>query len=207
MKSLILLGGGGHCLSVLDTIHRINTYDEIIILDRPSQIGKKISCYAISGSDEQLPALYQKGYRDLFITVGSVEDTSLRRRLSVIAGQLGFNLINVIDPSAVASKENLHGKGIYIGKNVVINAGSVVSDMAIINTGSIVEHGNFIGKYTHIAVGTVLCGDVKVDNDCLIGANATVLQGIHIGEKCIIGAGSLILKDVPPFSKVFGKFG
>jgi len=37
-----------------------------------------------------------------------------------------------------------------------------------------------------------------------IGANATILPGITIGEKAMIGAGSVVTKDVPPDTVVFG---
>ena len=53
-------------------------------------------------------------------------------------------------------------------------------------------------------MGSVLCGDVEVGPDCLIGANATVLPGVHIGKNSIIGAGSLIYRDVSSGSKIYG---
>ena len=37
-----------------------------------------------------------------------------------------------------------------------------------------------------------------------IGANATILCGITIGEGAMIGAGSVVTKDVPPFAVVVG---
>ena len=40
-----------------------------------------------------------------------------------------------------------------------------------------------------------------------IGANATILCGITIGEYALIGAGAVVTKDVPPFSLVVGNPG
>ena len=37
-----------------------------------------------------------------------------------------------------------------------------------------------------------------------IGANATILAGVTIGESAMIGAGSVVVKDVPAFAKVVG---
>lgn len=39
---------------------------------------------------------------------------------------------------------------------------------------------------------------------CSIGANATILCGIEIGENSVIGAGSVVTRNVPPNSKVYG---
>jgi UDP-2-acetamido-3-amino-2,3-dideoxy-glucuronate N-acetyltransferase len=37
-----------------------------------------------------------------------------------------------------------------------------------------------------------------------IGANATIICGITVGEYALIGSGSVVTKDVPPFSLVIG---
>lgn len=37
-----------------------------------------------------------------------------------------------------------------------------------------------------------------------IGANATILAGVEIGEAAMVGAGSVVTKDVPPYSVVVG---
>tara|TARA_B100000427_G_C15324247_1_gene513932 strand:+ start:90 stop:596 length:507 start_codon:yes stop_codon:yes gene_type:complete len=46
-----------------------------------------------------------------------------------------------------------------------------------------------------------------VKKSASIGANATILCGITIGEYAIIGSGSVVTKDVPPFSLVVGNPG
>jgi acetyltransferase-like isoleucine patch superfamily enzyme len=37
-----------------------------------------------------------------------------------------------------------------------------------------------------------------------IGANATILPGLTIGEKAMIGAGAVVTKDVPPGAVMIG---
>lgn len=43
-----------------------------------------------------------------------------------------------------------------------------------------------------------------VERGASIGANATILCGITIGEGAMVGAGSVVLKDVPPYAVVVG---
>lgn len=43
-----------------------------------------------------------------------------------------------------------------------------------------------------------------VERGVSIGANATILCGITLGEGAMIGAGSVVLKDVPPYAVVVG---
>ncbi len=44
----------------------------------------------------------------------------------------------------------------------------------------------------------------QVSNEVSIGANSTLLPGIHIGRGAIIGAGSVVTKDVPAEATVYG---
>jgi len=43
-----------------------------------------------------------------------------------------------------------------------------------------------------------------VQSGASIGANATILAGVTIGEKAMVGAGSVVTKDVPPHAIVVG---
>ena len=45
---------------------------------------------------------------------------------------------------------------------------------------------------------------ITVENDVWIGAGATVLPGVTIGECSIVGAGAVVTKDVPPYTVVGG---
>ena len=56
MKSkLILVGAGGHCLSVIDTIEQENKFEIIGILDNEKTTGEKILNYPILGNDNLIP--------------------------------------------------------------------------------------------------------------------------------------------------------
>lgn len=204
---LVLIGGGGHCKSVLDTIIRLNTYSEVVITDCKLAAGTGILGCKVVGNDEMLPELFEQGFRDAVIAIGSIKSTDMRRDAFLKAQKVGFNFPDIIDPSAVVAESASIGAGVYIGKNAVVNADTVIDDMAIINTGAIVEHDCRIGKFTHVAVGAVVCGGAELERDILIGANAVVLQGVKIERNSIIGAGSTVLGDIPENSMVIGVSG
>ncbi len=44
----------------------------------------------------------------------------------------------------------------------------------------------------------------KIGHDVWIGANATVLRGVEVGNGAVIGANSMVNKDVPPYAIVGG---
>lgn len=195
-RKIVLMGGGGHCKSVLDTLLQSNDYDDVVITDNNIPKGTKIFGCNVVGNDDILSELLKNGYEYAFVTIGSIKSTALRRMLFAKACELGFNIPNIIDKSAVVSEYAELGGGVFIGKNAVINAEAVIENCAIINTGAIVEHECRVGEFTHISVGAKLCGNVIIDSDCFVGAGSTVIQGIKIGSQAVIGAGSTVIRDI-----------
>ena len=54
-----------------------------------------------------------------------------------------------------------------------------------------------MGDFVEISPGVVLLGRCEVGSYTHIGANATILPGLKLGQHVIIGAGSVVTKDVP----------
>jgi acetyltransferase-like isoleucine patch superfamily enzyme len=48
---------------------------------------------------------------------------------------------------------------------------------------------------------------VRIGSGVVVGAGATILPGVTIGDRAFIGAGTVVTRDVPPRSVVFGNPG
>ncbi len=192
MKKLVLVGGGGHCKSVIDAVIRSHEFDEIVITDASAPVGTKIMGISVVGSDDMLEKLRADGFEYAFVTIGSIKSTTLRHKVVSSLNDLGYKFPVIIDPSAIVSQSAFVGDGTFIGKNVVLNAEAEVGQHCIINTGTIIEHECSIGEFTHVAVGAVICGGCQIGADCLIGTGSTIIQGIQIGSNSIIGGGALV---------------
>ena len=200
-KNILLIGGGGHCCSVLDSIFSLNIYHKIGIID-----SKDLSVLGVPvvGTDDELPQLTREGWNEAFITVGSVGNTMIRRRLYSLVKKLGFYIPSIVDLSATVARTVQIEEGSYLGKRTVVNTGTQIGRCAIINTGAIVEHDCIVGDFTHISPGAVLCGQVFAGNDSHIGAGTVVKQQINIGEKSLIGAGSVVVQNILKNEKAYG---
>ena len=205
IKKLVLIGGGGHGESVIDSIDSANEYEIIGILDQKLEAGTAISGIPVLGTDELLSDLCHQGISYGFIAVGRLGDPRPRIRIYETLKQNGLVLPNIIDKSAVLSQSISLGEGCFIGKGVIIGAGAVLGKGCIINTGAIIEHGANIGDFVHIAPGCVLCGNVSVGENTHIGAGTTVIQNITIGSNAMVGAGSLVLSNISSHSLAYGK--
>lgn len=208
-NKLLLIGGGGHCHSVIDSVLSAGLYTEIGVVAKDQDNYNELKddvllAPYLVGTDESLRKLYESGWNFAFITLGSVGNTKGRRALYKTILELGFEIPIIIDPSAIVSTKATVEKGVFIGKRAVINAGSKVGSCAIINTGTIIEHDCIIGDFVHISPGATLCGQVSIGDDSHIGAGSVVRQCINIGSNSLVGAGSVVVKNVPDNVKAYG---
>lgn len=194
-NKILLLGAGGHFKSVVDTLVKIGSYSVI------GYIEKEMCCEPINnvqcvGTDDDLEKLHDEGWTDAFITVGSVGDVKIRKKLYRKIKEIGFQIPVIIDETAVISPLAVIGEGTFIGKNVVINAETKIGINSIINSSSVVEHECIIGDFCHISSNSTLCGNCFVDNYSHIGAGSVIKQGTKIGSNVLIGIGSVVTKDI-----------
>lgn len=204
MEEIILIGGGGHCKSVIDSINRSKGYKIAGVIDLIDKVGSEILGVSIIGTDRGLERHYKNGVKNALLTVGSIGDVSLRKKLYSNALAIGFKFPNIIDDTAIISDNAKIGHGNFIGKGAIVNAGAKIGNNCIINTGAIIEHDCNIQDFCHIAPGVTLSGSVLVGENTHIGTNSTVIQNIKIGDNTMIGAGSVVLKDIGSGVKAYG---
>ena len=205
MKKIVLVGGGGHCISVLDSLLDLNLYDEIVITeDNTENIGQSIYGCKVVGTDDILPKLKDIGFEYAFVTIGGGEKPSARIHVVDKVIKLGFIIPNIVDNTAKVSSRTKLGTGIFVGKNAVVNAGAQIGSHCIINTGAIVEHECMVEDYSHISVGTVLCGKSQVGYGSFVGAGSTLIHNVQVGKNVIIGANSTVIRNTGDNVKIVG---
>lgn len=204
MEDIILLGGGGHCKSVIDTINKSGKYNIIGILDLKDKIGTTNYGVKVIGTDDELINHYNNGINNAFITLGSIGDIRTRRKLYKIIKDTGMNIPNIIDPTAILADSIKLDEGNFIGKGVIINSDAKIGSNCIINSGAILEHDCKIGDYVHVAPGVTLSGGTVIGEGCHIGTNTTIIQDIIIGQDTIIGGGSVVVNHIGSNKKAYG---
>lgn len=103
-----------------------------------------------------------------------------------------------------------YGQNTTVGKNVFINSGCCFQDQGGIEIGDNVLIGQqvVIATINHDLIpqsrANMLCAPVKIGNDVWIGAHATILPGVTVGDGAVIAAGAVVTKDVPENTVVGG---
>ena len=102
------------------------------------------------------------------------------------------------------------GKNITIGKNVFLNMGCKFQDQGgiFIDDGALIGHNVVLATLNHAMDpadrATMIPAPIHIGKRVWIGANATVLPGVTIGDGAIVAAGAVVTKDVPENTVVGG---
>lgn len=109
--------------------------------------------------------------------------------------------------------------GSFIAENVVlmppsyVNVGAYVDEGTMIDSHALVGSCAQIGKRVHISaaaqIGGVLepvnANPVIIEDDCLIGGNTGVYEGVIVREKVVLASGVILTRSTPVFDLVKGE--
>lgn len=207
-KKIIILGTGGNCIDILDTLNDINmarqenVYERTGFLDDDEQKwGKEFYGVKILG-----PLASARQYSDCFFVngVGSVSNFWKKHAIIAKTGIPLERFETIIHPTASISRMAKLGWGDVILQNVTIASNVRIGHHVIVLPNTVISHDDVIGDYTCIAGGVCLSGGVEVGLSCYLGTNAAVISNVKIGDQCLIGMGSVVLDNIPDNTVVVG---
>lgn len=126
------------------------------------------------------------------------------------------------------------GNNLRTGHNVLVREETIIGDSVLIGTNTIIDGRTVIGNNVSIQGNVYIPLNVVIEDNVFIGpcavlandkypvrkrvgmkgpvlrqgasigANATLLPGVEIGEGAMVAAGALVTKDVPPWKLAIG---
>jgi len=123
-----------------------------------------------------------------------------------------WHFCHIMSPCVIGKKCNI-GQNVVVSPEVVLGNNVKVQNNVSIYTGVICEDDVFLGPsmvFTNVInprSAVVRRNQYKktlVKQGASIGANATIICGITIGEYAFVGAGAVVTKDVKPYALVIG---
>lgn len=118
-----------------------------------------------------------------------------------------------IMPKALIGCNCILGQNVFVDNNVTVGNGVKIQNNVSLYNGVIIEDDVFLGPsvvFTNVINPRSFIErktefkKTVVRRGATIGANATIVCGIEIGEYALVGAGSVVTKNVWPFSLIYG---
>lgn len=156
---------------------------------------------AISQSDPEAYKLREAAYgtQKLLLKMNSsIDSVEIRTLLSLITESEIDESVAVFTPLYIN-----YGKHTRIGKNVFINFDCTFLDLGGI---TIEDNVQIAPKVSLLTEGhpisaenrqSLIVAPIHIKKNAWVGANATILPGVTIGENAIVAAGAIVSRDVP----------
>jgi sugar O-acyltransferase (sialic acid O-acetyltransferase NeuD family) len=208
VEDVVILGVGGNCLDILDTINEINRAAARPALrcigfldDNRATWGERMHGVEVLG-----PLASAAKYRGArFVNgIGSPRNHTQRPAIVRSTGVPDERYLTVIHPTASVSAMARLGHGCVVLQHVTIANNVTVGNHVIILPSSILSHDDVVGDHTAIAGGVCVSGGVRIGRACYLGTGSSVIGNVSIGDRCLVGMGSVVLKDVAAGNVVAG---
>ncbi len=142
-----------------------------------------------------------------------VHETAVVDRGAILEpGVMAWHFVHVCAGARVGEGTVL-GQGVYVGPGVVIGRGCRVQNHVSVYAGVSLADEVFVGpnaSFTNVRTPRAHVSrreelaPTRVERRATIGANATIVCGVSVGERAFVGAGSVVTRDVPPGALVVG---
>jgi acetyltransferase-like isoleucine patch superfamily enzyme len=117
---------------------------------------------------------------------------------------------------ALVREHTTLGDDALVGTGAVVDGHATLGDDVSLQTGAYVPAHTTVGDGVFLGPNATLTNDpypLRTDadlrgptlaDDASVGANATVLPGVAVGERSFVAAGAVVVDDVPPDSLAVG---
>lgn len=197
MSKVLVLGSGGHALSLGSLIRAAPDFELHAFLEREEYFENSSSPRHLLGA----PVLRQSAVRPsesfhLAIGVGQIRNSGDRSRLYEWGDTLGYSMPPIVSNSAILGLSTFLSPAVQIFHRVVVGPGVRVGTGSILNSGAIIEHGVSVGDFCHVSTGVIVNGDVSIGDRVFIGSGSVIRNGVRVGNDVFIPMGSIVTGDL-----------
>lgn len=192
---VIIVGAGSAALSTTSILLNDRNFQVIGFTDVDKQAkGKKILGIEVVGTHAILPDLFRQGIRGAVIAIGY--DNNIREKYFHQLKEIGFEMINVVCPSAIIANSALISEGVIIEPGCVISPGVRIDRNTILEAGVNVGADTQISDNVSVGIGCNISGGCSIKRNVFLAAGCSVAPFVTIGKNAVIPPGSSVTKNI-----------
>ncbi|MDE5883402.1 MAG: transferase [Muribaculaceae bacterium] len=189
-NKIILAGGGGHALSLLEAAPLSDFAGYLALAPADSMPLEWL------GDDAETAALAAKGYLfHIAYVYSGLPVMEKRRKLIEQYEAAGARFATIIAPTAIVTPNTHISEGCAILNGAIVNRATLGKNV-VVNSGAIVEHDCVVGANTFIGPGAVIGGAVTIGDDCFIGLGAKIKNCVRIASGVTVAMGAIVTRDL-----------
>jgi sugar O-acyltransferase (sialic acid O-acetyltransferase NeuD family) len=186
MKSLALVGAGGHAREVM------------------AQMDKNLECFVddeFADTNAKPLSEFDPNKYKLLIAVG---DSKLRMDMYAKLPK-STEFFSFIHPTANIMSDTVQiGNGTFIGAHSILTCDIAVGNHVLLNRCNQISHDNILEDFVSLMPNVSLSGNVLLQKGVFLGANSSVKENVRIAEKIVVGMQSLVTKNLDETGVYFG---
>lgn len=190
--ALVIWGGGYQGQVVLDILSETGSHRAVAVIDRALQQKDVMGVPVFRPAD--LKQLRDIGLKNAHVCIG---DAAAKMEVAGLLERAGFQLINVIHPSATLSPGASLGRNVFVGPQASVGVAAEIGDLCQINNAASIAHHSKLERAVAVSDGARIGGLVRIGEGTLVGIGAVINSRIAVGRNCVLVSGITIYSDVP----------
>ena len=144
---------------------------------------------------EDLERSHPPGEHAMFVAIAYARVNRLRAEICAEAKAKGYELVTYLSSKATHWGDTRIGENCFVFEDNTIQPFVTIGDDVILWSGNHVGHHSRIGDHCFVTSHVVISGLCTIGAYSFIGVNATLRDGLTIGESNVIGSGAIIMRD------------
>jgi sugar O-acyltransferase (sialic acid O-acetyltransferase NeuD family) len=190
--AVVIWGGGYQGQVVLDILSETGGRRAVAVIDRDLQ--KKDVMGVPVFRPSELEELRGRGLKNAHVCIG---DAAAKMEVAGVLKAAGFQLINVIHPSAALSSRATLGENVFVGPQAVVGVAAEIGDLCQINNAASIAHHSKLERAVAVSDGARIGGMVQIGEGTLVGIGAVINSRIAVGRNCVLVSGITVYSNVP----------
>lgn len=194
IKTLAIIGSGHLGQQIAHYAIEDNHYDNVVFFDDWTT-ELYLNQFQILGTSEDIESeFYKKSFDEIIIGIGYKHLAVRKQLFERFYGIIPFG--KIIHSSVWVDKTAQVNDGCVIYPSCCIDANVTIDCNTIINVASAIAHDTSIGKHCFLSPRVALAGFIKIEELCIVGINATVIDNITIITETQIGGAGVVIKSI-----------
>ena len=200
MKDLYIVGAGGLGRKVFVCLRRLNLDNKWNIVgfldDNPNALdGVKCDLSIVGTISDWQP-------EDNQVFVMGISEPHVKRIVSEKLLAKGAKFETVVSPDVIMGDYVEIGEGSVVMTPYNVESGAQIGRFVTL-LGSTIALDGRLGDYsTTGGFANLTCANIG--KEVYVGSHAVILSNVTVGDGAFVGVGSIVIKDVPPYTQVFG---